>query len=361
MSTRFDALLADYIKTAIISFTHGSPQDERNAEKLSAAVLAEHERAVNDLSEDLHSAARCGQSGPKACPGCVIDGLREELDRANVEVVELRYERNILGYTRIILDRAAEYENLSPVDKPILRREAANLAQRIVDEIGHAVTDEPALGPELREEIARLTAQLAEVRTGKSRVGDGIDRRGWTDAQWLEEARSIFCDAFGGAGDLLNGHVSAMWKQLTTAKHEQEQLVAIVAATLRQLGTVLGVNIGEEIRKHVSAGPGLSGTGTLATPTESSPAPSNVDNMQRELAILNDFLHARCMHPGYEYATTTGPRKAFDNYKLPPDKRDGWVPNTHSGNETAWERFDYHEERYWRRPWTPDVSAEAGQ
>lgn len=94
-----------------------------------------------------------------------------------------------------------------------------------------------------------LLAKLAEVRTGKSRAGDGVDRRRWTDEQWLEEARSIFYDGFGGAGDLLNGHISAMWKQINSAKKEQEQLAAIVAATLRQLGAVLGVNIGEEIRK----------------------------------------------------------------------------------------------------------------
>lgn len=190
----FSVLLADYLRAALIDYNNGSAEDTRNAEDACGRVLAEYARVVNDLSEDLHSAARCGQQGPHACPGCVIDGLREELAfaRAEKETMRRGYEVNQVG----------------------------------------------------------LLAKLAEVRTGKSRVYDGIDRRGWTREQWLEEARSIFYHALGGAGDLLNGHISAMWEQLITAKKEQEQLVAIVTATLRQLGTVLGVNIGEEIRKH---------------------------------------------------------------------------------------------------------------
>ena len=45
-----------------------------------------------------------------------------------------------------------------------MRAQAERIAQRIVDEIGHPVTDEPALGPEYREQIATLTAELAEAR-----------------------------------------------------------------------------------------------------------------------------------------------------------------------------------------------------
>lgn len=42
--------------------------------------------------------------------------------------------------------------------------EAEDIAQRIVDEIGHPVTDEPALGPSYRAEIDRLRAENAQLK-----------------------------------------------------------------------------------------------------------------------------------------------------------------------------------------------------
>jgi hypothetical protein len=60
-------------------------------------------------------------------------------------------------------------------------------------------------------------------------------------------------------------------------------------------------------------------------------------------------LHARRAHPAYEYATTEGQRKAFDAIDVPPDG-DGWERNVDAGRPgEGWERFDYHEESYWRR------------
>jgi len=49
----------------------------------------------------------------------------------------------------------------------------------------------------------------------------------------------------------------------------------------------------------------------------------------------------------WEYATTTGPRKRWDDEMRPPEG-DGWEVDTTRGRD-GWERFDYHEERYWRR------------
>ena len=43
----------------------------------------------------------------------------------------------------------------------------------------------------------------------------------------------------------------------------------------------------------------------------------------------------------YEYRTTDGPRKAWDGE--PDLSKEGWE------EYQEWERFDYHEERYWRR------------
>lgn len=52
------------------------------------------------------------------------------------------------------------------------------------------------------------------------------------------------------------------------------------------------------------------------------------------------------LNQDYEYATTTGPRKAFDDTVPPPGE--GWERNTDVGNH-GFERFEYHEEAYWRR------------
>lgn len=65
-------------------------------------------------------------------------------------------------------------------------------------------------------------------------------------------------------------------------------------------------------------------------------------------------LHALESHPAYEYRTTTGPRKQWDDADVPPcddngDPEPGWERNTDTGRD-GWERFDYTEESYWRRP-----------
>ena len=59
---------------------------------------------------------------------------------------------------------------------------------------------------------------------------------------------------------------------------------------------------------------------------------------------LEKALHSLRAHPDYEYETTEGPRK---NWNQNPPEGNGWENNKdyHDG----FERFDYHEEAYWRR------------
>ena len=64
-------------------------------------------------------------------------------------------------------------------------------------------------------------------------------------------------------------------------------------------------------------------------------------------------LHARCAHPAWEYRTTEGPRKQWDDIEEPPhdgngDPEPGWERNLDAGRD-GWDRFDYTEESYWRR------------
>lgn len=58
-------------------------------------------------------------------------------------------------------------------------------------------------------------------------------------------------------------------------------------------------------------------------------------------------LHFRGSHPAYQYKTTEGQRKAWDDADEPPEG-DGWERNTDSGRD-GWDRFEFHEESYWRR------------
>lgn len=41
-----------------------------------------------------------------------------------------------------------------------------------------------------------------------------IDRRGWTDQQWIDDARSQMGDIDGSILDLVNGHVMALLRRL---------------------------------------------------------------------------------------------------------------------------------------------------
>lgn len=58
-------------------------------------------------------------------------------------------------------------------------------------------------------------------------------------------------------------------------------------------------------------------------------------------------LHFRSSHPAYQYKTTEGQRKAWDDADEPPEG-EGWERNTDSGRD-GWDRFEFHEESYWRR------------
>lgn len=79
------------------------------------------------------------------------------------------------------------------------------------------------------------------------------------------------------------------------------------------------------------------------------------DEDDNRTVVETAALHARRAHPDYEYATTEGPRKAWDDIDRPPYGDNGepdhtWERNVDAGRPGAgWDRFDYTEESYWRR------------
>jgi hypothetical protein len=65
---------------------------------------------------------------------------------------------------------------------------------------------------------------------------------------------------------------------------------------------------------------------------------------ETELTRLVKHLHSRESHPDFEYETTQAPRKSG---MCDPPEGEGWEENDDYHN--GFERFDYHEECYWRR------------
>ncbi len=82
-----------------------------------------------------------GRSLPERIADAILAVRDEEMTALRQEIEQLRYERRLLGAARMTLDLVAAGDS-SRWEQA--RREAEDLAQRIVDEIGHPVTDEPA-------------------------------------------------------------------------------------------------------------------------------------------------------------------------------------------------------------------------
>jgi hypothetical protein len=104
---------------------------------------------------------------------------------------------------------------------------------------------------------------------------------------------------------------------------------------------------------HIAAVDSAFAAGQRACPKCTEDARSAAEWAAEKAAMSPEQLHARCMHPGYEYATTEGQRKAWPYVDEPPEG-EGWVRNVHRGRD-GWERFDYTEESYWMRPEVPDA------
>lgn len=123
-------------------------------DQIFEALLAEHHRRAQErieASPEEHQAAFAD---------AVMAVFQPRLDEQAAEIEQLRYERRLLGFARMVLDRVAFGNRADWFDSERISAEAEDIAQRIVDEIGHPVTDEPALGPSYRQEIERLRAAL---------------------------------------------------------------------------------------------------------------------------------------------------------------------------------------------------------
>lgn len=124
---------------------------------------------INDADAEFIAAARTD-----------VPALCDALEAAHAEVERLRELADfarLLGPARMVLDRCAE-----GVANP---SEAADMAQRIVDLIGHPVTDEPPHAlvelDRLRTVADSLATALREIRTSGVEFDD--PRLGWVSMQ----------------------------------------------------------------------------------------------------------------------------------------------------------------------------------
>lgn len=138
----------------------------------------------------------------------------------------------------------------------------------------------------------------------------------------------------------------ATWYFVDERADQSPAAPAVCRCPANEAGDIRCHNCGERVNKRCWK---------CGTPRGDCPCPTaglspTSDTQTSETA---EQLHARFAHPGWEYETTTGQRKAFDGHQPPGE---GWERNVdyHDG----WERFDYHEEAYWRRPATPDTTQE---
>jgi len=151
--------------------TPGAPYREHLDQQLVDRHLARVEArweavraGLGDPTRDADESARTAE----AAAACIPTLLR--LIRA------MRPGYALLGHARRVLDDVAEYGTSAQ------RAAAENLSQRIVDEIGHPATDEPACGPELRDQVVRLTAENARLRLKMARDEVAQPHAGWRTA-----------------------------------------------------------------------------------------------------------------------------------------------------------------------------------
>lgn len=116
------------------------------ANRLRAALdcQADNTSPASDLSEDFHSAARCGQAGPP-CPGCQIDLLNAQLTAVNEQ----------LAHVSAALDFASAQRDQLRTLTPI-----ADAAHALRDARAHLTESSLVMHPDLCNAIAAVIAAV---------------------------------------------------------------------------------------------------------------------------------------------------------------------------------------------------------
>ena len=186
--------------------------------------------------------------------------------------------------------------------------------------------------------IARVKARHARDQDGEcGECSEGMEWGGvpWPCPTWLdvetdaERAEREAAVAVAAKAARTAEHVAAYRKAVSEQKSAYKRADTLSASIDAAMVALLA-----EVYGDVVVAAGLLGL--------------TVDEVRRRAKLETDAeLHDRFAHPGWEYATTQGQRKAWERCDEPPEG-DGWERNVDAGRD-GWERFDYHEESYWRR------------
>ncbi len=61
----------------------------------------------------------------------------------------------------------------------------------------------------------------------QARKSSRVDRKGWTDSQWVKDAHDLMHDPDGAVTSLSNGHVNAMLRVIAT---QEDAILRIIQA-----------------------------------------------------------------------------------------------------------------------------------
>lgn len=126
-----------------------------------------------------------------------------------------------------------------------------------------------------------------------------------------------------------------------------EEVVNEVDSLFRQVGSLTSdLEVAE--RRHITDADMIASLRTQIATYESATHTETDGTVMAYAARLATELHKRLAHPDYEYTHTEGQRKTvWDDV---PKAKDGEIPwERNTDHHDGFERFDYHEESYWRR------------
>lgn len=232
-------------------------------------------------------------------------------DNAYAEREQLRYERRLLGAARLTLDLVAAGDQSR---WPQARREAEDLAQRIVDEIGHPVTDEDALGPTYREQLARAEAARDRAICELNRVYTA----GWYIADCLER----HADSSGSVA--VAGFAADLRAVLTGTRHEGSAGPDGIAAAAAHGGSAVsgGVPVQPGPVERAAA---LQAAATLLSGVsiDSDDGPMLVRDLEEGTVAMADRLTEWVCTGDYDWTSTPEYGSAGSGRAMIPPRRAG--------------------------------------
>jgi hypothetical protein len=155
--------------------------------------------------------------------------VREVLlvDPAAAQVLEAAREWREADRAELTAARTADTPDAGEAEWLASRQLATEEAlATAVDALGDTTEAEPTPEPAATANLATASHGLAKPNPPPAGGSGWVDRRAWTRQQWLDDARAIFNSVHGGAADLLNGHIMALFGELHDVTEQRDLAIA---------------------------------------------------------------------------------------------------------------------------------------